>query len=221
MLLAPQLSTTGHSPVPGSTERLAAIASSGFLGVGVPGRWGGCGGELNNLFHDSAARQWLRALDDPDQLMFCSQRLAVEALLQSNNVGLRELLLPDLLSGEMGGASAVECPCLEASPRGQGWQFNGRLTGVPNLQWNGFSLLLPVQIGGQVEGLLMVRSEENGVTVQPSEPYELWRQAGCGTVSLHKVFVRADEWLGNQQLWAAIATTNRALRNGLSAINRR
>lgn len=213
--------TTAHQPAPGSAERLAAIARSGFLRVGVPSRWGGHGGGLDDLFHDTAARQWLHRLQHPDQLVFRSQRLVVEALVRTDNVGLRELLLPDLLSGELGGASAVECPGLEARPAGLGWRFNGRLVGVPNLQWQGFSLLLPVQVRDQVEGLLLVRSEENGVTVQPAEARALWQQAACGTVSFQTVFLRADEWLGDPPLWQALAATNRALRHGLSTVNSR
>ncbi len=199
-----------------SAQRLAAIAQSGFLRVGVPSSQGGDGGTLHDLFLDPLARQWLRGLQYADLLIFRSQRLVVEAALQTDNVGLRELVLPSLLSGEMGGASAVECPCLEATQAGLGWRFNGRLTGVPNLQWHGHHLLLPVQVNDRVEGLMLVRSEENDVTVQPGEIPELWQQAAYGTVSFRKVFLRADEWLGEQSLWESLTHTQRELRQGLT-----
>lgn len=221
MLLNTEAPAVQTSTSLGSTERLARIARSGFLRIGVPARWGGLGGEISDVFHDSAAREWLRSLVYPDMLMFRSQRLVVEALVHTDNVALRELLLPDLLSGEMGGASAIECPCVEAKPAGLGWRFNGRLVGVPNLQWQGFSLLLPVQVNDQIDGLLLVRSEENGLSVQPAESRDLWQQAAFGQVSLNKVFLRADEWLGNPPLWLTLTATNRALRHGLSSVSSR
>lgn len=221
MLLNTEISASLTFSALDSPERLAKIAQSDFLRVGVPTRWGGLGGEIFDVFHDSAAREWLRSLHYPDMLMFRSQRLVVEALVQTDNVALRELLLPDLLSGETGGACAIECPCVEAKPAGLGWRFNGRLVGVPNLQWQGFSLLLPVQVNDQVEGLLLVRSEENGLSVQPAESNDLWQKAAYGQVSFQKVFLRADEWLGDQPLWQKLAATNRALRHGLNSVSSR
>jgi hypothetical protein len=111
----------------------------------------------------------------------------------------------------------MESPCLAASPAGLGWQFNGRLTGVPNLQWAGFFLLLPVQVNQRVEGLMLVRSEENNLTVQAGEPLELWQQAALGIVSFCNVFLRADESLGDVPLWETLVTTHRTLRQGLTA----
>lgn len=214
-------SSTIPHPVQGATERLAAIARSGHLRIGVPSRFGGHGGSLDDLFHDPVARKWLRGLHHPDLLLFRSQRLVVEAVLQTDNAGLRDLMLPGLLNGEMGGASAIECPCLEARPAGLGWRFDGRLVGVPNLQWDGYHLLLPVQVNDRIEGLLMVRSEENGATVQAGDDPALWQQAARGTVSFEKVFLRADEWLGDQPLWQTLAHTNRALRTAMNeAISR-
>lgn len=209
--------TTARRLGQNAAERLTAIASTGYLRVGVPIDLGGHGGTLQDLFQDPAARQWLRDLPYPDQWLFRSQRLVVEALLRSDNVGLRELVLPELLDGAMGGASAMECPCLTAMPADLGWRLNGRLVGVPNLQWAGFYLLLPVQVNDRVDDLLLVRSEENDVTVQAGDPHELWQQAACGTVSFRQVFLRADEWLGDRSLWQTLADANRALQQGLGA----
>ncbi|MDI3512511.1 MAG: hypothetical protein PWQ61_3278 [Betaproteobacteria bacterium] len=221
MLIETQSPATEPRHGKDSAQRLAAIARSGYLRVGVPSRQGGDGGTLDDLFQDTVARQWLRDLQYPDLLIFRSQRLVVEAVLQTDNVGLRELVLPSLLSGETSGASAIGCPCLEAKPAGLGWRFHGRLTGVPNLQWGGYHLLLPVKVNDQVEGLMLVRSEENDVTVQPGENPELWEQASCGTVSFQKVFLRADEWLGDPPLWQTLTNTHRALGQNLStAISR-
>lgn len=207
--------------MPGASERLASMADSGFLGVGVPSRLGGHGGHLEDLFRDPTARHWLQGLQHPDLLILQSQRLVIEALVRTDNIGLRELRLPDLLSGAVAGASALESHPLEARTLGLGWQFQGRLNGVPNLQWDGFLLLLPVQAAGQVEGVLLVRSEENGLTARPSETPALWALAACGEVHFHQAFLRADEWLGDLPLWTSLVRANQLLRDGLRHIHHR
>lgn len=195
--------------------RLAALADCGWLGVGVPGHLGGQGGQLEDLFRDPGARHGLQGLSPADRLVFLSQRLVIEALLRTDNIGLRELHLPDLLGGAVAGASALASHPLKARPLGLGWRFHGRLRGVPNLQWEGFSLLLPVQTAGPIEGLLLVRSEENGLLVRPGENPDLWSSAACGDVQFQQTFLRADEWLGDQPLWASLRRTHRQLHDGL------
>ena len=101
---------------------------------------------------------------------------------------------------------------------GLGWQFHGQLKEVPNLQSDGFSLLLPVRIAGQVEGALLVRSEENGLTVHPSETLARWSMAACSEVHFHQTFLRADEWLGDRPLWTSLAKTQQLLSDGLGHI---
>lgn len=204
--------------MPNASQRLTSIAGSEFLGVGVPRHLGGHGGSLDELFRDPTALRWLQGLQHPDQLIFHSQRLVIEALVRTDNIGLQELRLPDLLSGTVAGASALESHPLEPKTMSQGWKFQGRLDGVPNLQWNGFSLLLPVLTAGQVEGVLLVRSEENGLTVRPSETLALWAMAACGNVDFHQAFLRADEWLGDLPLWESLTKTNQLLRGGLRHI---
>ena len=198
--------------------RLIALADSGCLGVGVPRHLGGHGGQLEDLYSDSPTRHWLQSLPHAEWLMFQSQRLVIEALIRTDHIGLRDLRLPDLLSGVAAGASALASPPLEAKITGLGWQFHGQLKGVPNLQWDGFSLLLPVRIAGQVEGVLLVRSEENGLTVHPSETLARWSMAACSEVHFHQTFLRADEWLGDRPLWTSLAKTQQLLSDGLGHI---
>lgn len=197
------------------------MADTGFLGVGVPSHQGGQGGQLEDLFRDPTARQWLQSLQHPDLLIFHSQRLVIEALVRTDNIGVSELRLPDLLSGSVAGASALESHPLEARTQGLGWQFQGQLHGVTNLQWDGFSLLLPVQTAGQIKGVLLVRSEENGLSVRPGENPDLWSSAACGDVHFQQTFLRADEWLGDQPLLASLVRTNQLLRDGLRRLQNR
>lgn len=204
-----------HLAPPSAQVRLAALADSGLLGVGVPSHLGGQGGQLEDLFRDPGARRGLQGLHHADRRVFLSQRLVIEALLRTVNIGLRELHLTDLLGGAVAGASALASPPLKARTLGLGWRFHGLLHGVPNLQWEGFSLLLPVQTAGPIEGLLLVRSEENGLTVRPGEDPDLWSSAACGDVQFQQTFLRADEWLGDPPLWASLVRTHRLLHDGL------
>ena len=200
---------------PNAEERFEAIVDSGLLGVGVPSHMGGHGGDLKDLFVDETAIRWLQGLQDPDLQIFQSQRLVIEALVRSENIALREFHLPELLTGNLAGASTLACSPLDAKTHGLGWKFHGQLEDVPNLQWLGFSLLLPVQTAGEVKGVLLVRSEESGVSVRSGQTPSLWVQAACGDVHFNQVFLRADEWLGDPPLWAELLQVHQSLRAGV------
>lgn len=64
-----------HVALPGAQVRLAAMADSGWLGVGVPSHLGGQGGQLEDLFHDPGARQGLQGLQHADRLVRTHQLL--------------------------------------------------------------------------------------------------------------------------------------------------
>lgn len=66
-----------HPALPSAQVRLAAMADSGFLGVGVPSQLGGQGGQLPDLFRDQTAHHWLQRLQHPDLLIFAGRPVAV------------------------------------------------------------------------------------------------------------------------------------------------
>lgn len=206
---------------PNAGERFEAIVGSGFLGVGVPSHMGGHGGNLEDLFSDEKAIRWLQGLQDPDLQIFQSQRLVIEALVRSENIALRELHLPELLAGNLAGASTLVCSPLDAKTQGLGWKFHGQLKDVPNLQWLGYSLPLPVQSAGEVKGVLLVRSEESGVSARPGDVPLRWKQAAEGDVHFNQVFLRADEWLGDAPLWVELLEAHQRLCDGVRNTTRR
>ncbi|WP_342132668.1 hypothetical protein [Hydrogenophaga sp. OTU3427] len=204
-----------HNSQPNALERFEAVVDSGFLGVGVPSHMGGQGGNLEDLFTDQAAIRWLQGQQDPDLQIFQSQRLVIEALVRSENIALREFHLPELLAGNLAGASTLACSPVEAKTQGLGWKFHGQLKDVPNLQWLGYSLLIPVQTAGEVKGVLLVRSEESGVSARPGDGPLRWHVAAHGDVHFNQVFLRADEWLGDPPLWVELLEVHRRFRDGV------
>ncbi|KRC04561.1 hypothetical protein ASE11_24480 [Hydrogenophaga sp. Root209] len=141
-----------------------------------------------------------------------AQRLAIEALVRSPNVGLRELWLPDLLSGLRAGTVALNGPPLKGHDKGRGWLLTGRLKDVANLAWEGFSLVAPIRLGDGPPGWALLRSEEDGLSVE-----SLLATAGQGpsnglsTLSIQGVFFREDEWLGGPELQMHLTPVARAL----------
>lgn len=134
---------------------LARLAEAGLLRRGVPVEAGGAGGDVRDGVEAIAqvASHSLTAA-----FVFWGQRAFVEYLLHSDNAGLRQRLLPGLLSGETAGAtglsnamkflSGLEQLGIVAQPRAGGWQLSGRLPWVTNLRKSGFVVAAAVDLPG-------------------------------------------------------------------------
>ncbi|HEY9095459.1 MAG TPA: acyl-CoA dehydrogenase family protein [Hydrogenophaga sp.] len=180
-----------NAPTPPSP--LERVVATGLLRCAVPPSMGGNGGNLDDL---SQAAQALKRDDPQAATVLWAQRLAIEALVQSPNVGLRELWLPELFSGERAGTLPIGEPPLVGKDTGRGWLLSGRFEGLSNLPWEGFSLVAPVCLGPS-EGWVFLRSEENGLSVHPGQEHHASDQA---TLKLSQVYFREDEWLGDAEL---------------------
>lgn len=187
---------------------LDEVVELGLTRLAVPTHLGGLGGEVADLSEALAA---LAARHIAAAWLAWSQRLVVEALVQSPNVALREHLLPDLLDGSRAGALSWRASLAElqwdrvvqaqALPRG--WQLSGRLEEVPNLQWAGYAVVCPVAFqpegGGSGPRLawVLLRCEEDGLKHELDRSRALTREAACGDVSLRQVYFREDELLAD------------------------
>lgn len=203
--------TTGPLAAPSALPRVVA---TGLLRCAVPASMGGLGGSLDEL---AQAAQALKRQDPEAATVLWAQRLAIEALVQSPNVGLRELWLPDLFSGHRAGTLPIGQPPLTGEDTGRGWLLSGQFEGVPNLPWEGFSLVTPVCLGPS-EGWILLRCEEDGLSVRPGSAHHSPDQAA---LHLNKVHVREDEWLGDASLSARLVPLAFALgscRPRLSAL---
>lgn len=183
-------------PVETSAFSLAQVVDSGLLRCGVPPRLGGGGGGLDQLV--AGAAEFERHHPAAAWLLW-AQRMAIEALLQSPNVALREHWLADFLCGERAATVSPWLQPLQANDTGRGWLLQGDIAAVPNLQWAGFSLAAPVHLGEQRNHWVLLRSEENGLsTLSGTEAH--WPAAQAASLVIDKVFFREDEWLGGPDL---------------------
>ncbi len=195
---APVVNALHASPSP-----LQRVVDADLLRCAVPRPLGGSGGGLDDLTR--AAGQF--AQQDPvAAAVLWAQRLAIEALVQTANVGLRELWLPEFLSGNRAATLAPGGRELTAEDTGRGWLLSGPLHGVPNLPWEGFSLVAPVRLGDGNAGWVLLRSEEDGLTVHPAAPGHAY-----ASLHLNRVFFREDEWLGEQNMRQLLAPVAEAL----------
>ncbi|MCO7573575.1 acyl-CoA/acyl-ACP dehydrogenase [Pseudomonas chlororaphis] len=131
---------------------LARLADAQVLRVGIDPAQGGSGGDLTDALEvmASVASHSLAAA-----FVCWGQRAFIEYLLHSPNAGLRQRLLPSLLSGELAGAtglsnamkflSGIEALQVKAQEQDHGWCLNGRLHWVTNLRKSGFVVAAAIE----------------------------------------------------------------------------
>ncbi|MFK7699854.1 acyl-CoA dehydrogenase family protein [Pseudomonas caspiana] len=131
---------------------LAQLVAAQVLGVGIPSEQGGSGGDVADAVEAVAhvAGHSLAAA-----FVLWGQRAFIEYLLYSPNTALRQRLLPDLLSGQLAGAtglsnamkflSGIESLQISAQPHADGWSLNGRLHWVTNLRKSGFVVAAAIE----------------------------------------------------------------------------
>ncbi len=131
---------------------LSQLACANVLRVGVSPQLGGSGGTLADTLEVMAS---VASHSLASAFVFWGQRAFIEYLLQSPNSALRERLLPDLLSGQLAGAtglsnamkflSGIEALQVRARTEPNGWCLNGRLHWVTNLRKSGFVVAAAIE----------------------------------------------------------------------------
>lgn len=201
--------------VEGGLRALGRVVAGGWLRCGLPKHAGGDGASLDSL---ARAARHLAETDPAAALVLWAQRLAVEALAQSSNVGLREYVLPDLLSGDRAGSlpfTLGERP-ISGHFAGRGWRLDGPLGCMPNLQWVNCVVIAPLQLEGQQEGWVLLRGEEDGLRFSRLGEDEAPPHSRSAWVQASHVFFREDEWLGGAEFQARLAPVAAALAPALS-----
>ena len=126
--------------------------------------------------------------------------------MQSPNVALRELWLPDLLGGERAGTLSPHTTPLTSQDTGRGWLLTGLLPDVPNRPWEGFALVAPLRLGDAPAGWALLRSEEDGLSVEAPQAAAARGSSERGSaLRMNPVFFREDEWLGGPELRTHLA----------------
>ncbi|MEB0205644.1 acyl-CoA dehydrogenase family protein [Pseudomonas sp. CCC3.1] len=131
---------------------LSQLAAANVLRVGVSPALGGSGGTVADAL-EVVANVASHSL--ASAFVFWGQRAFIEYVLQSPNTALRERLLPDLLSGQLAGAtglsnamkflSGVEGLQVRARAQANGWSLEGRLHWVTNLRKSGFVVAAAIE----------------------------------------------------------------------------
>jgi alkylation response protein AidB-like acyl-CoA dehydrogenase len=134
---------------------LAQLAASDVLRYGVPVELGGSG---NTVAEGVEAIAQVASHSLTAAFVFWGQRAFIEYLLHSDNIGLRERLLADLLAGRKAGAtglsnamkylSGIEQLSVVAQAQAGGWQLEGALPWVTNLRKSGFVVAAAIDLPG-------------------------------------------------------------------------
>ncbi|QCI13036.1 acyl-CoA dehydrogenase [Pseudomonas putida] len=181
---------------------LAQIAESQLLRVGVDPDLGGSGGETSDAVEAIAA---IASRSMAAAFVCWGQRAFIEYLLQSPNQGLRERLLPCLLTGELAGAtglsnamkflSGIEALQVRGRPLAHGWALEGRLHWVTNLRKSGFVVAAAIEDdAGGAPFVLAIPSTAQGL--ERSDDLQLMGLQSSNTAALAFYQVElARDWL--------------------------
>jgi hypothetical protein len=199
------------SPVEAGLRALRGVVASGLLRCALPRSAGGDGAPPSHL--RDAAAQWLQSHPDAARVLW-AQRLAVEALARTFNAGLREYLLPDMLTGDRAGCLPFPlqgAAPLTGRPTARGWRLDGSLDDTPNLQWVNCSVIVPLRLDGHEAGWVLLRGEEDGLRLHRLSAAEAPPCSRSARVEAVGVFFREDEWLGGADFMHSLAPVEAAL----------
>jgi len=180
---------------------LGQLAAAQVLRVGIDQNLGGSGGTVADAVETLAtvASHSLAAA-----FVFWGQRAFIEYLLHCPNAGLRERLLPELLSGQLAGAtglsnamkylSGIEALQVKGLRDDQGWTLAGRLHWVTNLRKGGFVVAAAIEEEGASPFVLAIPDHATGLS--RSDDLELMglQSSNTAALSFEQVSISRD-WL--------------------------
>ncbi len=171
-------------------DLLTELGRQGLLRIGVPEEYGGSGGSLAHAIEAIAevAEHSLTAA-----FVFWGQRTFIQYLLDTPNAALRTRWLPQLLSGELAGAtglsnamkylSGIESLQIKATPQGEGWRLEGHLPWVTNLRRSGFIVAAAVEHADGSASIVAIPHDLPGFT--RSDDLDLVALRGSNTAALN------------------------------------
>ncbi|UVW51931.1 acyl-CoA/acyl-ACP dehydrogenase [Klebsiella variicola] len=171
---------------------LLKLAQANLFRIGIAPALGGSGGTLLDAIDaiSAVARHSLTAA-----FMFWGHRTYIDILTQAPQSALCDRILPDLLAGQLAGATGLSNAMkflsgLEELQIGSvadgkgGWRLSGQLHWVTNLQTRGFQAVTVVQpVGGGEPFIASIGSGLAGVS--RSADLALMAMQGSATAALH------------------------------------
>ncbi|MDR6353667.1 alkylation response protein AidB-like acyl-CoA dehydrogenase [Pseudomonas psychrotolerans] len=181
---------------------LPQLAEGGCFGQGVAPLLGGSGGTLGDAVEGIA---WLAEHSLTAAFVCWGQRAFIEYLLQSPNGGLRDRLLPRLLSGDLAGAtglsnamkflSGLEQLQIEARRTEHGWRLTGCMPWVTNLRKSGFVVAGAVARAGEARPFVTALASQSA-GLRRSSDLQLMGLQGSNTAALTLTDVElTEDWL--------------------------
>lgn len=193
---------TGAEP-PASV--LPALARAGVAHLGVPRAEGGADGDITDAVAAVAAvsERSLAA-----GFVLWSHRTYIEYLLQSPNAGLRDRLLPALLSGELAGATALSNAMkflsgleelqVTARSRAPGFILDGKLPWVTNLRVEGFHVAVATaRADGSGSMIVTLSGDDEGVERSADLDLMGMRSTSTAAVRISGARIDADRVLAD------------------------
>jgi alkylation response protein AidB-like acyl-CoA dehydrogenase len=184
-------------------EILPRLGDSGLLRIGVPASLGGSGGDVGDAI-EAIAGVASRSLTAA--FVFWSQRTFIEYLLRSDNTALRPRWLPQLLSGELAGATglsnaikylsqleplSIQARAMPHTQESVRWSLQGKLPWITNLRRTGFVAAVAVDHVGGRPSIFAVPHDARGVL--RSEDLDLIALRASNTAALSLVDTELDE----------------------------
>lgn len=192
---------------------LPQLAADDLFAIGVPPRLGGIGGDIADAVAALAA---VSAHSLAAGFVFWGHRAYIEYLLQTPNAGLRDALLPGLVSGARAGATGlsnamkflagIEELQIRARPADDSGalELNGKMPWVTNLRAAGFDVAAAVEgPPGGTPFVVSLSSEDAGLTRSPDLDLMGMRATSTAAVDVTRVKIdpsrilhpNAAEWL--------------------------
>lgn len=177
---------------------LPRLVAAGYAGAGVAEALGGGGGTISDAV-EAIADVSYRSL--AAGFVLWGHRTFIEYVLQSTNYGLRDRLLPPLLSGKSAGAtglsnamkflSGLEGLQITAAPESDGFRLTGKLPWVTNLRPQGF-WVGAAATQSETQAPLVVAIPSDVVGVQRSADLDLMAMRASNTAAIDL----SDTWIG-------------------------
>lgn len=186
------------------------LIHSDALRCAVPIHMGGLGGAPEEL---SPLIRRLCEASPSAAMVFWAQRMAIEFLVHADNVGLREYLLPDLLSFHKSATVPynVEHNHLQVSNNGRHLFLSGGNYEAANAQADGFTLICTAKTDESSFAWCVVDSEVQGFERLPHDMASFAADAKLARIEMRNVFFRGDELLGEADLANKVREVQMAL----------